>query len=384
VHLSILGILDLVAHVAAFFGGAWLVIIVIISATRTFVLPRTARDPLTRRVFLLVRAIFNIFVSKATTYHQRDNVMAMYAPVTLLLLPAVWLWLVLIGYMLMFWSSGLGLIDAFQISGSSLLTLGFETVNRNVHFLLVFSEAIIGLTLIALLIAYLPTIYSAFSKREAMVTLLEVRAGSPPSAVEMFKRFYRIGRLDDMSDIWEMWEQWFTELDETHTSLAVLSFFRSPAPDRSWITAAGAVLDAAALYQSALDMPNNPKAALHIRAGFIALRHIGDFFRISYNSDPKPDDPISISRAEFEQALDELQEVGIALKADRDLAWKNFAGWRVNYDRVLLVLCDLLMAPYAPWSSDRSLRQAKKKSFALFFSSQRSKRSAVEGQLGTS
>ncbi|MFN8417671.1 MAG: hypothetical protein U0528_00255 [Anaerolineae bacterium] len=368
-----LSILELLERLLAFFLGIWIVLIVIISATRTFVLPRSARDPVTRRVFVAVRMIFDLFVNRATSYEQRDHLMAMYAPISLLLLPVVWLWLVMFGYMLMFWATGVDWITAFHVSGSSLLTLGFEAVHRNSHFVLVFSEAIIGLTLVALLIAYLPTIYSAFSKRESLVSLLEVRAGSPPSAIEMFKRFKRIGRLDEMSDIWQSWESWFTELDETHTSLAVLSYFRSPVGDRSWITAAGAILDAASLYQSALEMPPNPKAALCIRAGFIALRHIADFFQIPHNPDPKPDDMISVTRYEFDEALNELQAAGIPIKADRDQAWKDYSGWRVNYDQVLLGLCGLLMPPYAPWSSDRSMRRSMKPTLKNIFSARRLK-----------
>ena len=65
-------------------------------------------------------------------------------------------------------------------------------------------------------------------------------------------------------------------------------------------------------------------------------------------------DPISITRAEFDEVIHKLEEAGVPIKADREQAWKDFAGWRVNYDRVLLVLCTLVMAPQAPWSSDRA------------------------------
>jgi hypothetical protein len=264
---------------------------------------------------------------------------------------------VLLGFMLMYWATGIEpLLMAFRLSGSSLLTLGYQTTDGIGHIILMYTEALLGLTLIALLIAYLPTIYASFSKREQAVSMLEVRAGTPPS-VEMFKRFSRIGSIDELPAFWEQWEAWFAELEETHTSLAVLPFFRSPNPDRSWITAAGTVLDAAALYMAVLDLPQKSHAPLTIRAGFLALRHIADFFTIPHNPTPSPDDPISISRAEFEAALDELAASGLAIKPDRDQAWRDFAGWRVNYDTVLLSLCALLMAPYAVWSSDRSLRR---------------------------
>ena len=220
---------------------------------------------------------------------------------------------------------------------------------------LLFSEAALGLFLLSLLIAYLPTMYTAFAKREAAVTMLEVRAGSPPSAVEMFTRFHKLQRMDKLDELWTSWELWFVELEESHTSLAALNFFRSPRPQRSWVTAAGAVLDAASLYSSTLDVPKDTQADLCIRAGYLALRYIADFFGIEYDADPQPDDSITVSRAEYDAAYDQLASVGVPLKADREQAWHDFAGWRVNYDKVLVGLAHITVAPYALWSSDRAL-----------------------------
>jgi hypothetical protein len=122
------------------------------------------------------------------------------------------------------------------------------------------------------------------------------------------------------------------------------------------VTAAGTVLDGAALTLTALDRPFQAEAAIVIRAGYISLRRIADFFGVDYDPDPAPDDPIAISRAEFEEALDRLAADGVPLVVDRDRAWNDFAGWRVNYDTVLLALAEITMAPYAPWVSDRSTR----------------------------
>lgn len=137
--------------------------------------------------------------------------------------------------------------------------------------------------------------------------MLEVRAGSPPSAVEMIKRYSRLNRLDQLGELWTSWEAWFVDIEESHTSLGALPFFRSPQPHRSWVTAAGAVLDGASLVLSAVDTPRDTQADLCIRAGYLALGYIASFFRISYNPTPAPTDPISISRAEFDAALDELE-----------------------------------------------------------------------------
>jgi hypothetical protein len=339
-----------------FIAGLVIVAGTFLSAVRTFVLPRSAPDQLTRAIFLLVRRLFDLVLNRTASYEDRDRVMALYAPLALLSMPPVWLICVLIGYMGMFWALGAATWrTAFRISGSSLLTLGFAPLDTLGETILAYSEATLGLILVALLIAYLPTMYSAFQKRETAVTLLEVRAGAPPSAVEMFLRFQRLKRMEKLGELWTSWEIWFAEIEESHTSLPALAFFRSPQPDHSWITAAGAVLDAAALAVSTLDIPHDVQADLCIRAGYLALRRIADFFNIAHNAAPTPSDMISISRDEFDEACRQLEQGGVALKPDRDQAWRDFAGWRVNYDLVLLALCGLTMAPWAPWSSDRSL-----------------------------
>ena len=119
------------------------------------------------------------------------------------------------------------------------------------------------------------------------------------------------------------------------------------------MTAAGAVLDAASLAAAALDLPRDPQQDLCIRAGYLALRRIGDFFGIQYNAHPSAGDPIHVTREEFEGVLDRLSAQGVPVKVDRDQAWRDFWGWRVNYDTVLLDLAVLTMAPVSPWSSDR-------------------------------
>ncbi|MFN8459447.1 MAG: hypothetical protein U0401_33155 [Anaerolineae bacterium] len=349
--------MDFILNSLVFLAGLMLVMYIFLSAIRTFVLPRASSEILSRFFFLTMRWLFDLRAKKARSYEDRDHLMALYAPLTLILLLPFWLSLILVGYAAMFWAIGVQPWSAaLTTSGSALFTLGFVSANTFPMALIDFTESTIGLIMTALLISYLPTMYAAFSKREAAVALLEVRAGSPPTAVEMLLRYHRIHGLERLGELWSTWEVWFVELEETHTSLAALVFFRSPQPDRSWITAAGAILDAAALVDSTLDLPRQPEPQLCLRAGYLALRRIADFFYIRYNRNPQPGDPISISREEYDQVCAQLSEAGVPLKPDRDQTWHAFAGWRVNYDTVLLTMASLTMAPYAPWSSDRSLR----------------------------
>lgn len=126
------------------------------------------------------------------------------------------------------------------------------------------------------------------------------------------------------------------------------------------MTAAGAILDSGSLYASTLDLPRDPRVELCIRAGYLALQRIGEFFGISYDAPPQPDDPISISRREFDEVYERLREAGVPVRPDRDAAWLAFRGWRANYDLALVALAALTMAPYAMWSSDRSLPRQRR------------------------
>jgi hypothetical protein len=340
--------------------GALTVIGTVSSAIRTFVVPRGEQVYLTRLVFSLVRRIFNLGLSRAKTYEDRDRIMAYYAPLSVLALPPVWLLLVAFGFTGMFWALGVASpIDALELSGSSLVTLGFVPANGLLQMLLAFIEAGIGLVLVALFISYLPTMYSAFQRRESLVTMLEVRAGSPPSAVEMLERFHRIHGLNGLAEMWISWEAWFADVEESHTSLASLIYFRSPSPKRHWVTAAGAVLDCAALVASSVDIPRDARADLCLRAGYLAFRAIGDLLNFRYDPDPQSTDAISVTRQEFDAACERLIQVGVPIKQDRDQAWHDFSGWRVNYDELLLALADVTISPYAPWSSDRCKNKAR-------------------------
>ena len=336
--------------------GLTLVVVTLSSAISTFVLPRAARSQLNRFVFGLLRRIIDFLLHFAKSYGRREAIMAYYAPIGLLLLLPTWYLLILAGYAAIYWAMGVGdLFAVLRLSGSSLFTLGFDISKTPIVTLFAFSEAMLGLMLVGLLIAYLPTMYSAFARREQAVNMLEVRAGSPPSAVEMLLRFHRNQGLEKLADYWKTWEAWFADVEESHTTLPALVFFRSPRPENSWVTAAGTVLDAASITLSAIEIPYEVSAALCIRAGFLAFRRIAGYFDIPSPQDPHyPATPICIERREFDEVIDRLAAAGLPIKADHEQAWRDFAGWRVNYDRALILLCGLVMAPPASWSSDRA------------------------------
>lgn len=338
-------------------AGAVLVVLTLGSAIRSVVLPRGVRSNLSRVVLRAVMAIFGLLVRKGTSYKRIDALMARLAPGALALLAFVWVTLVMLGFTLIYHGIRVRPFSAaLQLSASTITTLGFaDREGLGIHILM-FGEAVMGLFILALLITFLPSLYASFARRETMVAMLEVRAGSPPSVVEMIGRYHRIHGLDTLEEVWPQWEVWFAEIEESHSTFPWLPFFRSPQPHQSWITAAGAVLDAASFRASSIALKRDASAELCIRAGYLALRTIARLFDIPYDPNPSPSDPISVKREEFEEVWTRLEELGVPLKPDRDQAWRDFAGWRVNYDKVLLALSGLVVAPQAPWSSDRAHR----------------------------
>ncbi|MCB0973680.1 MAG: hypothetical protein KDB86_03865 [Actinobacteria bacterium] len=351
----------IVFRIAAFFAGAYIAISTLGSAIATVVVPRGIRLKISHAIFRSTARLYSAVLRRESDAISRDQKAASFPAVALMLLPIAWVALVIIGFALMFWALGVpGPRDALELSGSSVTTLGFFPAPDAATTAVAVFEATVGLGVVALLISFLPTMYGQFSEREVMVSLLRTRAGAPPDALTWLKRAHTIGWIGtDLDRRWLEWERWFVQLEESHTSYPALTYFRSQVPHSSWITSAGAVLDTAALRVAVIDASPAPEAQICLRSGFIALRSIAQYFEIEFDPDPQPDDPITISRSEFDAAVDDLAEGGVPVKEDRDQAWADFAGWRVNYDRVLVAICMVVRAPYAQWSSDRTVEIGK-------------------------
>jgi hypothetical protein len=346
-------------EVLLFLLGLSLVVTILSAAVRTVVVPRAEHVLLNRAVFVPLHAVFRA-AARGRPYDRQDAILARFAPTALLLLPVVWAIGAILGFSAMFWALHVrpyrrALVDA----GSSLTTLGFERTDDLPTLLLSIAAAIIGLGLVALLISFLPTMYGHFSKREAAVGKLFVRSGiaGVASPVTLLTRAHQVGGLAQLDELWAEWEGWFIELEESHTSFPALVFFRSPAPNRSWVTAAGVALDGAALTLALVDAPRTPRAQYMIRSGFVALRSVAEYYGVPFDPDPRPDDPVSVTREEFDAVVAQLEAAGVPLVADRDAAWRAYAGWRVNYDACLVGLAGLVIAPPTLWSSDRADRR---------------------------
>jgi hypothetical protein len=268
----------------------------------------------------------------------------------LLTYQALWLALSLVAFGLGFVAAGASnFAYGFELSGSSLFTLGTTPTPGGGFSALSYGEAGVGLTLLALLIAFIPTLYAAFQRRELSVSRLSVRAGIPATPWGVLEIAQSVESFERLEELWKEWEQWFTEVGETHTTLIVLNYYRSPNPNQTWVTSAVTVLDAAAIFNAAVEVKPSPSAGLCIRSGWLTLRRLADYFQVPYPTVLNEDIPISITREEFDLVLARLERSGVPLVTDRDAAWADFKGWRINYDAIVEASYDLFTCPRTDW-----------------------------------
>ena len=328
------------------------------SVLRTVVLPRGVPARLARVAFLSVRALLRLRLrlTGRSDYATRDRVFALQAPFGIFAQLLVWAALIWVLFALMSWALSGSTIDggaigrALEQAGSSMLTLGFDAPRGFARQLLSFAAAGVGLTLLALVIAYIPTLYAAFSRREALITKLVVRVGVPPTGPALLASTWTLGRFEQLEEVWDGWEDWFIDVGESHTTFPQLAFFRSPHPHNHWVLATEAVLDGAGLFTTVCDVPRQSRAELCLHAGVHSLAAIADFLGIPHQP-PEPDAEIALPRPRFDQACDQLRDAGVPLREDLVAAWAQFRAARARYEPMLAVIGRLTDAPRSDWSA---------------------------------
>jgi hypothetical protein len=318
----------------------------------TLVIPR-GRLGVTRYIDRGVDRLYNAVCGRVSSYERRDQIRASQAVVVLGLLLVIWLGTYLVAFGLILWPIEHHLGYALRESGSSMFTLGFASRATTGSSVVDFAAAATGLTVVALQIAYLPTLYGAYNRRETEITLLGTRAGIPAWGPEMLARFHLAGATAEAGRLYETWERWAADLAESHTSYPTLLRFRSPKPFSSWLVGLLAVLDSAALFLAAAPAQAPFQARLCLQMGFTCLRSIGATVHITFDPDPLPDAPLVLSYAEFLVGWDRLIDVGFPVERTPEEAWVHFRGWRVNYERVAYLLAYGIDAVPAAWSGPR-------------------------------
>jgi hypothetical protein len=333
--------------------GAVLLIGTSVSVLKTLVMPGGRIGRLFRTVDQVANRVFRLAVRRVRGYERRDRVLAFQAPVVLASLLASWLVAYLVGFGLVLWPAVGDLAAALRESGSSLFTLGFASTSRGGPTVIDFLAGADGLLVVALQIAYLPTLYSAFNRRETEVTLMAVRAGLPAWGPELLARSRFTITTEDLPNFYREWERWAADVAESHSSYPILLRFRSPHPMASWLIALLAVMDSAALFSAVAPDELPIQGRLCLTMGFRCLRQLADSVRMPYDDDPRPDAGIALSREEFDQGIQRLQTVGFHMQRTPDEAWPHFQGWRVNYESIAYRLAYALDVVPAAWSGPR-------------------------------
>jgi len=354
--------------VAAVIGGL-LVITAGYSVTGTLIVSRSVSSRLTRWVDRIVVGAYRLAAKNVinfdrmeplAAYRRLDRLLATQAAAILLTQLAAWLIVAYVGFALLLWPFATrGVVSAFIDAGSSIFTLGFAVPAGAVPAVVVFLAAAVGLVIITLQIAYLPTLYAAFNRRETEVALLNARAGVPSWGPELLARTnYALGTglstLDTMPALYTQWERWAADVAESNTTYLPLVRFRSPRPLSSWVTALLAVLDSAAMF-----LALSPKAApeiparLCLRGGFDCFNRVARAMGIDIPEEADPGAGIRLTYDEFVDAVDRMREVDFPIEREPAEAWPDFVGWRVNYEKAAYALAAAIDAVPAKWSGPR-------------------------------
>jgi Ion channel len=251
----------LVLHIVAALVAILVIAVVLWDAFETVVLPRrvSRRFRLARIYFRATWRAWSSIARRLPSLDRREAILAVYGPLALLLLLALWVFLLILGYALLLWGLGTpltatgGAVAGFgadlYFSGTTFLTLGLGDVVPHAGPArgIVVVEVGTGFGMLALVIGYLPVLYQAFSRREMRISLLDAHAGSPPSAGALLLRHPPDRRARRLTALLADWEAWSAELLETHLSYPVLAYYRSQHEDQSWVAALAVILDTCAL-----------------------------------------------------------------------------------------------------------------------------------------
>ncbi len=354
----------MVVPLAARIVGAVVGLLLVYTAARsvvgTVIVPRPVGSWLTRWVDKIVSFTYRYASSLIKDHKRRDRMLAGQAAVLLLFQLVAWLAIFFVGFSLLLWPfmTG-GITTAFTTAGPALFEIGSERVSGAPERILLDIASLTGIVTVTLQIAYLPTLYSAFNRRETEVALLNARAGVPSWGPELLARtHYALGSgastINTLPDLYADWERWAADVAESHTTYLPLVRFRSPKSMSSWVTALLAVLDSAALF-----LALSPKAApvvparLCLRSGFLCFSDVARAMDLDIPDEPDPSAGISLSYEDFLDAVARMQKVNFPIEREPEDAWPDFVGWRVNYEHAAYAVAFALDVVPALWSGPR-------------------------------
>lgn len=352
-------------NLLAVIAGCALIIVVLWETFETIVLPRrvTRQVRVTRLFYRLTWLPWAALAHSFRNKKSRESLMSYYGPISLLVLLALWAFMLLVGFALIHFGAGsvfAGALyrnrfgNALYISGSTIFTLGLGDITPAsplARFLTVL-EAGIGFGFLALVIGYLPVIYQSFSRRETTISLLDARAGSPATATELLRRHSDPQGTLALLRVLEDWERWSADLMESHLSYPVLGFFRSQHDNQSWLGSLTAILDTCSIIMAGLDGMPRYQAKMTFAMARHALVDLSQIFK----APPVPVEVCDRLSPEELAAMKQILRKEGFLPMDGDAATAKLNKLRSLYEPYALSLARLLYIELPPWIKEGEVK----------------------------
>jgi hypothetical protein len=315
--------------------------------------PTPGRLRIARFVVPATWRVWRNIVLRTRTGLGRDAMLGLYAPGAAVLLLALWLILLIVGYGLVLFAlradlqpSPKDIGDAVYFAGSSVLTIGYGDIvaTSGLSRLVVLTGAAGGLGIVALVITFLFSLFGSYQRREVLVVTLSARAKSPPSAVSLLETYARLDLVDELPQLFDRWDDWIAEVLDSHVSYPLLGYFRSSHDNVSWLSALGTVLDAAALVLTTIRGVPRGHAKITQRLGTHLVEDISNILGLAGEGS-------GVDRDQFAGVYQRLERAGYELEPELE-AWRSFERTRATYAGRLLAMADYWAAPAPDWVGD--------------------------------
>jgi hypothetical protein len=337
--------------------GILCLLIVLLDAFQTIILPRRAagRLRLTRIFYMLTWFPWRFVALRIHHPRKRETALSFYGPLSLIFLLIVWACGMVFGFSLIYYALGnpfsdashsLGYLSGLYVSGTSFFTLGLGDVipRGEAARALITIEGGTGFGFLAVVMGYFPVLYGAFSRREVSISLLDARAGSPPTAAELMRRHSFDGAENALASLLSEWERWSAELLESHISYTLLCYFRSQHTNQSWLGALTSILDTSALLISGVRGHEARQAQLTFAMARHALVDLAQVFNI----DPAQNIPDRLPRDRYEQLYQLLCQAGVSVCRDGQ-SYERLRDMRALYEGYAAALSEYLCMQLPPW-----------------------------------
>jgi hypothetical protein len=341
--------------------GILCVFVVLLDAFQTIILPRRAagRLRLTRIFYILTWIPWRFVAVRIRHPRKRETALSFYGPLSLIFLLVVWACGMVFGFSLIYYALGnpfsdashpLGYLSGLYVSGTSFFTLGLGDVipRGEAARALITIEGGTGFGFLAVVMGYFPVLYGAFSRREVSISLLDARAGSPPTAAELMRRHSFEGAEDALSTLLSEWERWSAELLESHISYTLLCYFRSQHTNQSWLSALTAMLDTSALLIAGVRGHEARQAQLTFAMARHAIVDLAQVFSIS----PSQKIPDRLPQERYEQLYQLLCQSGVSVCRDGE-SYDRLRNLRALYEGYAAALSEHLCMPLPPWIAEQ-------------------------------